>query len=202
MSVLDIHIRAKRFGVAVVLRDLHLQLADGEVVAITGRSGVGKSTLLNIIAGLDSAFEGKVLPDPADGRVGYVFQEPRLLPWRTVSENLCLACGITPAAALQWLADVGLAGEGEKVPGQLSLGMQRRVAVARALAIRPDVLLLDEPFASLDVETATEMRALLQRLLAAHPTTTLLVTHDAAEAAELAHRNILLDRGEVSRSSA
>lgn len=202
MSALDIHIRAKRFGGAVVLRDLHLQLADGEVVAITGRSGVGKTTLLNIIAGLDSAFEGKVLPDPADGRVGYVFQEPRLLPWRTVSENLCLACGITPEAAQQWLADVGLAGEGAKVPGQLSLGMQRRVAVARALAIRPDVLLLDEPFASLDVETATEMRALLQRLLAAHPTTTLLVTHDAAEAAELAHRNILLDRGEVSRSSA
>lgn len=202
MSTLDIQIRAKRFGKAVVLDDLHLRLADGEVVAITGRSGVGKTTLLNIIAGLDIAFEGKVSPDPGDGRVGYVFQEPRLLPWRTVSENLCLACGITPAAAQQWLADVGLAGEGEKVPGQLSLGMQRRVAVARALAIRPDVLLLDEPFASLDVETATEMRALLLRLLAVHPTTTLLVTHDAAEAAELAHRTIVLDSSEASRPTA
>ena len=162
MSALDIQIRAKRFGEAVVLRDLNLQIEDGEVVAITGRSGVGKTTLLNIIAGLDLAFEGKVSPAPDDSRVGYVFQEPRLLPWRTVSENLCLACGITLEAAQQWLADVGLAGEGEKVPGQLSLGMQRRVAVARALAIRPDVLLLDEPFASLDAETATEMRTLLR----------------------------------------
>ncbi len=202
MSALDIQIRAKRFGEAVVLRDLHLRIEDGEVVAITGRSGVGKTTLLSIIAGLDLAFEGKVSPAPDDSRVGYVFQEPRLLPWRTVSENLCLACDITPEAAQQWLADVGLAGEGEKVPGQLSLGMQRRVAVARALAIRPDVLLLDEPFASLDAETATEMRSLLQRLLAAHPTTTLLVTHDAAEAAELAQRNVVLDSSAASRTTA
>lgn len=202
MSALDIQIRAKRFGEAVVLRDLNLQIEDGEVVAITGRSGIGKTTLLNIIAGLDLAFEGKVSPAPDDCRVGYVFQEPRLLPWRTVSENLCLACGITPEAAQQWLADVGLAGEGEKVPGQLSLGMQRRVAVARALVIRPDVLLLDEPFASLDAETATEMRALLQRLLAVHPTTTLLVTHDAAEAAELAQRNVVLDSSAASRTTA
>ncbi|MDF1735307.1 MAG: ABC transporter ATP-binding protein [Minwuia sp.] len=193
MTALDIHVRAKRFGEDTVLQDLELKVADGEVVAITGRSGVGKTTLLNIIAGLDTAFEGTVSPGPADRRVGYVFQEPRLLPWRTVTENLCLASRIGPAEAERWLRDIGLAGEGQKLPGQLSLGMQRRVAVARALALRPAVLLLDEPFASLDVETAVEMRALLQRLLAAHPTTTLLVTHDAAEAAELATRNIVLD---------
>lgn len=181
MSALDLHIRAKRFGDAMVLHDLRLQIADGEIVAITGRSGIGKTTLLNIIAGLDVTFDGTVSIDPPDGAIGHVFQEPRLLPWRTVTENLCLMARITAAEAEDWLNAVGLSGQGSKVPGQLSLGMQRRVAVARALAIKPAILLLDEPFASLDQETAAELRGLLGRLFAEHRTTTLMVTHDMAE---------------------
>lgn len=181
MSALDVHIRAKRFGDATVLRDVRLRIADGEVVAITGRSGIGKTTLLNIIASLDRSFDGAVACDPPGGGIGYVFQEPRLLPWRTVVENLCLTAAITTSEAERWLDAVGLSGQGGKVPGQLSLGMQRRVAVARALAIRPAILLLDEPFASLDQETASELRVLLARLLAEHRTTTLIVTHDVTE---------------------
>lgn len=181
MSALDLHVRAKRFGDATVLHDVRLQIADGEIVAITGRSGIGKTTLLNIIAGLDAAFEGTVGIDPPEGAIGYVFQEPRLLPWRTVTENLCQAAGTTPTEAEEWLNAVGLSGQGDKVPGQLSLGMQRRVSMARALAIKPAILLLDEPFASLDQETAADLRGLLARLFAEHRTTTLVVTHDMAE---------------------
>ncbi len=185
MSALDVHIRSRRFGNNIVLADVWLQVADGQVVAITGRSGVGKTTLLNIIAGLDRDFEGELVIDPPGGGIGYVFQEPRLLPWRTVADNLCLTARTSTAEAEDWLDAVGLAGQGGKLPGQLSLGMQRRVAVARALAIRPAVLLLDEPFASLDQQTAAEMRELLARLLAEHQPTTLIVTHDMAELAGL-----------------
>ncbi|WP_118133521.1 ABC transporter ATP-binding protein [Oceanicella sp. SM1341] len=185
----EIDIRSKRFGGQEVLRDISLTLAPGERVALLGPSGVGKSTLLRIAAGLDSAFEGSVR---GAGRVAMVFQEPTLLPWRNARDNLTLTTGISAPLAEQALADVGLAGRGDAFPGRLSLGQQRRLALARALAARPDFLVLDEPFASLDAGTAAEMLALTARLVAESGATTLFVTHAPAEAEALADHVIVM----------
>ena len=177
-----------------VLGRLGLELAAGEVLALTGPSGCGKTTLLNLVARLDRDFEGSI-ERPAGGRLAYVFQEPRLLPWRTVTENLALvlpdAVG-TPQRIAAALDEVGLADAAATFASRLSLGMARRVALARAFVIRPDLLLLDEPFASLDAPTAWRLRLLLLDLLAAHRTSVLFVTHDIGEAVMLAHRLVLL----------
>ena len=151
------------------------------------------------MAGLDRDFEGSVvLPTGSRGHepvVSFVFQEPRLLPWRTVRENVEIVlpralrgAGRTDEA----LRDVGLDGAGGLFPGELSGGMQRRVALARAFVTEPDLLLLDEPFVSLDEAAAGRLRALLAAMLARRRITTLLVTHDLREAAELADRVVLL----------
>jgi ABC-type nitrate/sulfonate/bicarbonate transport system ATPase subunit len=175
----------------VLFEDLSFEMADGEVCAIVGSSGIGKSSLLQIVAGLDREFDGGItnLPQP----VGYLFQSPRLLPWRTARQNLELVLPEQPGQAAQWLAQVGLAGAEDVYPQRLSLGMARRVALARALAVQPKLLLLDEPFSSLDEETSRDM----QNFVAAHVKklrpTTLLVTHHWHEAAGLAQRVITLD---------
>ena len=137
----------------VVLRDVAFGLKAGEVGAVLGPSGCGKTTLLRIIAGLDRDFTGEVrLPSPH--KIGMVFQEPRLLPWRTVRQNLELA-GAAPGPALDDIvAALGLARHLDHFPGELSLGLARRAAIARAFAILPDLLLLDEPFVSLDAALA------------------------------------------------
>jgi sulfonate transport system ATP-binding protein len=145
---------------------------------LTGPSGVGKTTLLRILSGLDTDDAGTRL---AATRVGMVFQEPRLMPWLTAQQNIALV-----ARSGDWMSRVGLAGFENHYPRQLSLGMARRVALARALAFRPDLLILDEPFASLDSETASGMRHLLQDLFAEKPVTTVLVTHQPEDGAALA----------------
>ncbi|WP_262272789.1 ABC transporter ATP-binding protein [Microvirga yunnanensis] len=174
----------------VLFDNLALELADGEVCAIVGPSGIGKSSLLQIVAGLDTDFEGSVtgLRQP----VGYLFQTPRLLPWRTARRNLELALPDQPAKAGEWLRQIGLAGSEDVYPHQLSLGMARRVALARALAVEPKLLLLDEPFASLDDDTSREMQNLVASHVRRLRPTTLLVTHHWHEAAALAHRVITL----------
>ena len=169
---------------------IRLAVASGEVCAIVGPSGIGKTSLLQIAAGLDRDFAGAVAGRPEP--VGYLFQAPRLLPWRTARENLEVL-GLSSDEAESWLARVGLAGEGEVYPQRLSLGMARRVALARALAVRPKLLLLDEPFSALDEATAESMRALLVAELAALRATTLLVTHSWHEATALADRIVALD---------
>lgn len=167
-------------------------VANGEVVALVGPSGCGKTTLLRIIVGLDRAFEGSVKL-PAPGRLGMVFQEPRLLPWRTVEQNVRLAAPRASEAVLTTLfATLGLAEHRYHYPSELSLGLARRVALARAFAIEPDLLVLDEPFVSLDAALAERLRAGLIELVSSRPTTTLLVTHSIDEAISLADRVFLL----------
>lgn len=170
-----------------VLGVIEAEVRAGDRICLLGPSGVGKTTLLNAIAGLDPQLSSQI-QRRAGLRVGYLFQEHRLLPWRTVRQNLAMV-GASAADSERLLAEVGLAGAGDCLPEQLSLGMARRAALARSLAIKPDLLLLDEPFASLDAERAGELRQLITRLLDQHPDMAMIcVTHDPRDADELANR--------------
>jgi NitT/TauT family transport system ATP-binding protein len=179
-------------GTLRVIDGLTFSLGKGEVGALVGPSGCGKTTLLRIIAGLDPDYEGSVgLPD--HGRLGMVFQEPRLLPWRTLEQNVRLAAPDATDADLDALfATLGLSAHRHHYPGELSLGLARRVALARAFAVHPDLLLLDEPFVSLDDALALRLRDELAELVTRRPVTTLLVTHNVEEAIALADRLFLL----------
>jgi NitT/TauT family transport system ATP-binding protein len=197
---LNVSIKQKSYRAAsgeqlLVLGELAFSLANGEVAALVGPSGCGKTTLLRIIAGLDRDFEGNV-ELPAHGTLGMVFQEPRLLPWRTVEQNVRLAAPQATDAALDTLFQaLGLTAHREHYPGELSLGLARRVALARAFAVEPDLLLLDEPFVSLDDALAARLRDELADLVNRRPVTTLLVTHNVEEAIGLADRLLLLSLG-------
>jgi NitT/TauT family transport system ATP-binding protein len=177
-----------------VLGRIDLTLGRREIVALVGPSGCGKTTLLRIVGGLDADFQGTLdWRGAARPRIGTVFQEPRLLPWRTVRQNLLLAQRIENAGlADELLQTLDLAPFSDAFPATLSLGMARRVAIARAFAIAPELVLLDEPFVSLDPAMAARSRQLLVNTWRARPTAALLVTHDRAEAAALADRILLL----------
>jgi ABC-type nitrate/sulfonate/bicarbonate transport system ATPase subunit len=191
LTGLTMDIRAKRFAGAPVLGPVRLSLRPGEICALVGPSGCGKSTLLNLVAGLDGDFDGETSHHAQ--RLGYVFQTPRLLPWLTAAENIALVMPESErGTAPTWLAAVGLAGQDDTYPERLSLGMARRVSFARALAVEADLLLLDEPFVSLDEATSRDLRAVLRGFLRRHPATVLLVTHDLREAASLADRVVFL----------
>jgi len=194
---LDVSIHEKSYRAASgarleVLRDLAFTLPAGSVGALVGPSGCGKTTLLRIVTGLDHDFAGKVqLPD--HGKFGMVFQEPRLLPWRTVEQNVRLGAPVATAAELDALfGALGLGAHRGHFPGELSLGQARRVALARAFAVKPDLLVLDEPFVSLDAALAAHLRDQLAALVTSRRVTTLLVTHDIDEAVGLADRLFLL----------
>jgi ABC-type nitrate/sulfonate/bicarbonate transport system ATPase subunit len=160
-----------------------------------GPSGCGKSTMLRIIAGLDRDYDGAVVR-AADGRIGMVFQEPRLLPWRTVEENVRLVAPDVSEAKLAALFEtLELAPHRVHYPCALSLGLARRVALARAFAVEASLLILDEPFVSLDDALAARLRGELAKLIDSRPVTTLLVTHDVEEAIGLADRLFLLSTG-------
>jgi len=202
MSALKVDIRRKTYDPIgsrqqmPVIENLSFEAAEAEFVCILGPSGCGKSTLLNLIAGLDTSYEGAIgfAPGVKD-HLAYVFQTPRLLPWRTVAQNLALVlpdAAARKAHAAEILAEVGLADFADAFPGQLSLGMQRRAALARAYVTLPKLMLMDEPFVSLDEETAERLRDLLVALWRARPTTILFVTHDSREAIRLGDRLILL----------
>ena len=174
------------------IRDLLLEVRPQSMTVLMGPSGCGKTTLLRIVAGLDTRFLGRVhVPD--NTRIGIMFQEPRLLPWRTVRQNIAIVAENLSNAELDHLASaVGIADMLPRYPQELSLGLARRVALARAFAPRPDLLLLDEPFVSLDERTADRLRRLLLEVWSARPSTALLVTHNPREAILLADQLVLL----------
>jgi ABC-type nitrate/sulfonate/bicarbonate transport system ATPase subunit len=199
--MLDIDIREKRFpgrtpgNDHVALRDLRFSVAEGEFVCLVGPSGCGKSTLLNIVNGLDRSVDGRVRLRDAEAvkRIGAMFQNPRLMPWLTVLDNVRLV--LEPGddrRAHELLEAVGLGEVLHAYPNRLSGGMQRRVALARAFAIRPCLLLLDEPFVSLDAPVAGRLRLLLLEQWRQHVSTVLFVTHDLREALQLADRILFL----------
>jgi sulfonate transport system ATP-binding protein len=195
---------SKSFGDRRVLSELDLVIPAGQLLAIVGRSGCGKSTLLRLIAGLDRASGGTISIGGAhvqslQPNVRLLFQDARLLPWHRVLGNVGIARADgwreTAAAAL---ADVGLADRANDWPAVLSGGQSQRVALARALVSRPGVLLLDEPFGALDALTRMEMHRLLERIWREHGFTTVLITHDVAEAVALADRVIVIRDGRIA----
>lgn len=181
------------------LAEVSLDVAPGEFVSLVGPSGCGKTTLLRLVAGLATPTQGEIeMPEP-DGRVGFVFQQGALLPWRTVRQNVLLplelqhwATGAAARRVAEMIAMVGLIGFEDAYPRELSGGMRQRVAVARALADDPPLLLLDEPFASLDALSRERMNEELQWLWLSTGKTVLLVTHGIEEALFLSDRVVVL----------
>lgn len=197
-ALLDISIRSKTYSAAdgselVAVRDLAFRVEAGHFACLVGPSGCGKTTILRAILGLDTDYDGEIGLPGGGGRVAAVFQEPRLLPWRTVEQNVRLALEEGSSAPLDDLFEtLGLAGMRGFFPAELSLGLARRAALARAFAVEPALILLDEPFVSLDEQTAARLRALLMTVWQARPTLALMVTHNLREAIELADEIILL----------
>ncbi|MDH3527225.1 MAG: ABC transporter ATP-binding protein [Gammaproteobacteria bacterium] len=204
-NCLEVNIRRKIFPGADVaaVEGLMLSALPGEFVAIVGPSGAGKSTLLNLVAGLDREMDGDIQVDGqplhADGlmrvRLGFVFQEPRLMPWLTVIDNLMLVLENSTDSVERvrhLLREVGLSDIEQSFPNQLSGGMQRRVSLVRAFVMRPELLLMDEPFLSLDAPTAARLRLLLLTLWGELHPTVLFVTHQLREALALADRVLFL----------
>jgi sulfonate transport system ATP-binding protein len=203
---------ARRFGERSILSDLNLSIRTNEFVALLGRSGTGKTTLLRILAGLDPDYGGHVL---VPERRAVVFQEPRLIPWQRILPNVTLGLRAGDGGrnrggdrgrdrrryvqrGMAALDEVGLAHLARAWPVTLSGGEAQRVALARALVREPQLLLLDEPFGALDALTRVRMHALLQQLCAKHQPAVLLVTHDVDEAIQLADRALVLADGEIT----
>ena len=194
--------------------ELEFDVAAGEVLAVLGPNGSGKSTALHVIAGLVRPDRGevrvgqRVLTDTATGvhvathdrRVGLLLQDALLFPHLTVTGNVAFAPRSSRAAAAHWLAEVDAADLGDRMPRQLSGGQAQRVALARALAAEPDVLLLDEPLAGLDVAAATAMRKVLRRMLARDGRSAVLITHDLLDVLTLADRVLVLEAGRIVES--
>lgn len=208
--MLNVDIASKKFlsseGTSIeVLKDLAFKCEPNSFTSIVGPSGCGKTTTLKCILGLDTDFEGQIetvnTEITGSQRIASVFQEPRLLPWRTVEQNVLLALANQQAQNLEDLyAELGLSEHLEFYPNELSLGLARRVSLARAFAVKPTLLILDEPFVSLDDETAARQRKLLKKVWSARACTALMVTHNLSEAIELSDR-ILLFSGSPSAVS-
>ncbi|MBD2499714.1 nitrate ABC transporter ATP-binding protein [Anabaena azotica] len=200
-------------GPYTVLDGIDLKIREGEFVCLIGHSGCGKSTLLNMISGFNTPSEGVVLlqdqpiTEPGPDRM-MVFQNYCLLPWLTVFDNVYLAVdAVFPnkpqaekrAIVREHLAMVGLTEAADKKPSQISGGMKQRVAIARALSIRPQVLILDEPFGALDAITKEELQEELLQIWSDHQVTVLMITHDIDEALFLADRVVMMTNGPAAQ---
>ena len=190
----------KEYNGQRVLSSLSFEVRPKEVVGLLGRSGIGKTTILKLTAGLEKATRGKV--EVKANQVGYVFQEPRLFPWKTSLDNVALplrAMGLNKRTARNrasdYLASVGLAEFNSYYPAQLSGGMKQRVSLARAFAVEPDLLLLDEPFSALDIELRNSLIEMVAGRLAGQPTAVLYVSHSPREVAKLATRVLMMHSG-------
>jgi NitT/TauT family transport system ATP-binding protein len=202
--------RPDRSGSFTAVDRLSFAVARGEIVAVLGKTGCGKSTIFNLIAGLAEPTSGRIAVDGLDpfgefaalrGKIGIVFQGDRLMPWRTALGNVLLGFDIlgvararSEQAALGWLAKLGLAGHERDYPHALSGGMRQRVSIARALAVDPALILCDEPFSALDEMTAQRLRAEFLRLVRDTAKTALFITHSIDEAMEVGDRIVVLRR--------
>ncbi len=183
-------------GLRPALQPIDLDVSPGEFVCLIGPSGCGKTTLLNIMSGLDREYGGTVTYSNPAATTSYMFQESRLLPWLSVRDNLAFVLDgpskAKDALIREWLEKVGLGANGRDYPAQMSIGMQQRAAVARAMIIRPDILFLDEPFSALDELTAMRVRTEVLELCEELGATVVLVTHNPLEAAYLADRIVVM----------
>jgi NitT/TauT family transport system ATP-binding protein len=203
-TFIDRHDRTQRY---TAVRDVTLAIAPGEFVSVVGPTGCGKSTLLNVAAGLlePSAGSVRVFGEPLAGinsRAGYMFQSEALMPWRTARENVMagLQFRAVPQAeaakrADDWLKRVGLGGFGDRYPHQLSGGMRKRTSLAQTLVLDPDIILMDEPFSALDVQTRQLMENEVLELWAAKKKAVLFITHDLDEAIAMSDRVVVLSAG-------
>lgn len=195
---------SKQYSGRSVLKGIDLKITAGEFIAFVGRSGCGKSTLLRLIAGLEKPTTGSLLIDnhgirKYDKHTRIMFQDPRLLPWRKIIQNVGLGLrGKWSSNALHALHEVGLDDRANEWPSILSGGQKQRVALARALIHEPKLLLLDEPLGALDALTRIDMQSLIEKIWLDGGFTTLLVTHDVAEAVALADRVILIEDGQIA----
>ena len=204
MNALDVDIQRKVFSSPtgdefLAISQLRFSVPRGQFCCIIGPSGSGKTTFLNIVSGLDSSFDGEVRiagqPPGAGPRLGYMFQSPRLMPWLTVEKNVELVAthrAIAQGMPRKLLEQVGLGASCDAYPNRLSGGMQRRVALARAFVNEPPLLLLDEPFVSLDTPVANRLRDLLLDQWRARGATIVFVTHDLREALQLGDRVVFM----------
>ena len=183
----------KSYGDLNVLDGVSFDVREGEILCIVGESGCGKTTLLKIIAGIEKADSGDL--SLKNGRIGFVFQDVRLLPWKTVLGNIEFvleSMGMDKSKAGEMIKLVGLEGFENYYPKHLSGGMQQRVGIARAIAIDPDLLLMDEPFANLDALTKERMQSEILKII--RDKTVIFVTHDIDEAVYLADRIVVLSK--------
>lgn len=203
-SLLKLSNLTKVFGGKEVLRNIDLEVKNGEFIAVVGRSGCGKSTLLRMIAGLETVSSGGLTVNGQElngrnQRAKIMFQDGRLLPWKNVYDNIGL--GLKHNSQKEkiplLLEQVGLSDRAQAWPSELSGGQQQRVALARALIHEPEILLLDEPLGALDAFTRIEMHQLIESLWREKNLTAILVTHDVEEAVALANRIILIEEGEI-----
>lgn len=184
-----------------VLHDIHLQAAKGEIITIVGPSGCGKSTFLRLLGGLIHPTSGSIRFSDAETRPAFIFQDPTLLPWATVADNVALPLRLNGVSkderltvAKSWLKRLGLEARALDLPRQLSGGMRMRASIARALALRPSLLLLDEPFAALDALSRNRLNEILVDLHQEAKWNAFFVTHSVSEAVFLGHRVLVLSR--------
>jgi len=192
----------KTFDNLEVIRDLTFDVSTNDIIGILGPSGVGKSTILKLIAGLEKPTKGTLINNTR--KVGYVFQEPRLLPWKTTLDNVLLPLIISGVEknkaeekAMYYLEKMGLSGFETYYPSQLSGGMLQRVSLARAFALEPDLLLLDEPFSALDLRLKSVLETMLKELLQENPIPVLYVSHSPEEVVQFANRIFMMFAGGV-----
>ena len=192
----------KSFDDLEVIKDLSFEVGTDDIIGILGPSGVGKSTILKLIAGIEKQTDGILINNAK--KIGYVFQEPRLLPWKTTMDNVLLPLiisGIDKTIAQEkadhFLQKMGLGGFEEYYPSQLSGGMLQRVSLARAFALEPDLLLLDEPFSALDLRLKSVLETMLKELLEENPIPVLYVSHSPEEVVQFANRIFMMFAGGV-----